>query len=77
MVNQKIFHSIKFLKRVKNLGNQFRLNIPYSMLVMKVIDQLYNNISTELIDELTAQQCAAMATKHPDYNVLASSDCYL
>jgi ribonucleotide reductase alpha subunit len=63
----------KILKRVKNLGTQFKLSIPYSLLVMKVIDQLYNNISTELIDELTAQQCASMSTKHPDYSMLASA----
>ena len=35
---------------------------------MKVIDQLYDNIKTSLIDELTAEQCASMASIHPDYN---------
>ena len=33
----------KILQRVKKLGNQFNLNIPYSTLVMKVIDQLYHH----------------------------------
>ena len=63
----------KILKRVKNLGIQFKLSIPYAPLVMKVIDQLYNNISTALIDELAAQQCASMNTKHPDYGTLAGA----
>ena len=63
----------KILQRVKKLGNQFNLNIPYSTLVMKVIDQLYNNITTEQIDVLTAEQCAAMSTIHVDYSTLASS----
>ena len=63
----------KILKRVKNLGTEFKLKIPYSVVVMKVIDQLYNNISTTLIDELTAQQCASMSTHHPDYISLASA----
>lgn len=63
----------KILQRVKKLGNQFNLNIPYSNLVMKVIDQLYNNITTEQIDVLTAEQCAAMSTIHIDYSNLASS----
>ena len=39
---------------------------------MKVIDQLYNNISTTKIDELSAEQCASMATIHPDYSTLAT-----
>ena len=63
----------KILKRVKNLGIEFNLHIPYSQIVLKVIDQLYNNISTSLIDELTAEQCTAMSTKHPDYSILASA----
>jgi len=63
----------KILQRVKKLGNQFNLNIPYSTLVMKVIDQLYDNITTEQIDVLTAEQCAAMSTIHIDYSNLASS----
>jgi ribonucleotide reductase alpha subunit len=54
---------------------------------MKVIDQLYDNIQTTKIDELTAEQCASMSSVHPDYTKLASaivvsnlhkntSDCY-
>ena len=39
---------------------------------MKVVDQLYNNMPTYVIDELTAEQCAALTTKHPDYGTLAS-----
>ena len=38
---------------------------------MKVIDQLYSGISTTKIDELSAEQCASMASTHPDYNILA------
>ena len=63
----------KILQRVKKLGSQFSLSIPYSKLVMKVIDQLYNNITTEQIDILTAEQCAAMSTIHSDYNKLAGA----
>jgi ribonucleoside-diphosphate reductase alpha chain len=43
-----------------------------SGLVIKIVDQLKDNITTTEIDELTAQQCAAMATTHPDYGELAS-----
>jgi ribonucleoside-diphosphate reductase alpha chain len=64
----------KILNRVKKLGSTAvpPLNINYSQLVMKVIDQLYPNIPTHVIDELTAEQCASLCTKHTDYSVLAS-----
>lgn len=61
----------KILQRVKTLSKQYDLKINNSALVMKVIDQLYNNIETTKIDELTAEQCAAMSSIHPDYNRLA------
>ena len=48
----------KILQRVRKIGNQFSLQIPYSILVMKVIDQLYNGITTEQIDILTTEQCS-------------------
>ena len=61
----------KILQRVRKLGNEFSLHIPYSTLVMKVIDQLYDKISTQQIDILTAEQCAAMSTINIDYGTLA------
>ena len=64
----------KILKRVKKLGNNMEptLKLNYSKFVMDVIEQLYPDISTTKIDELTAEQCASMCTKHPDYGILAS-----
>lgn len=64
----------KILTRVKNLGNNIepKLNINYAPLVMKVIDQLYPNIPTKMIDELAAEQCASLSTRHIDYSTLAS-----
>jgi ribonucleotide reductase alpha subunit len=61
----------KILERVKKLGLEANIHINYSSLVMKVIDQLYDKIPTEKIDELTAEQCASMSTNHPDYGILA------
>lgn len=63
----------KILNRVKNLGNNMepKLKLNYSQFVMDVIEQLYSDISTTKIDELTAEQCASMCTKHPDYGSLA------
>ena len=61
----------KILKRIKSTGQEAGIAINYTALVMKVIDQLYDKISTTKIDELTAEQCASMSSVHPDYNVLA------
>jgi hypothetical protein len=61
----------KILNRVKKIGKEFNVNINYSQLVMKVIEQLYNGIPTKKIDELTAEQCAALCTQNPDYGTLA------
>jgi len=47
------------------------VNINYASLAMKVIEQMYNKISTTKIDELCAEQCASLASVHPDYNILA------
>ena len=64
----------KILNRVKKLGNELQptLSISYASLVMKVIEQLYSDIPTSIIDELTAEQCASLCTKHTDYSILAS-----
>ena len=61
----------KILTRLKTLGKENSININYSALCLKVIDQLYDKIETTKIDELTAQQCASMITVHYDYGNLA------
>ena len=63
----------KILTRLKNLGKESGITgVNYTTLVIKIIDQLYDNIPTTKIDELTAQQCAMMAVQHPDYGTLGS-----
>lgn len=52
--------------------NTKELDINYTELTMKVIDQIYDGISTKELDTLTAEQCASLTTTHPDYGVLAS-----
>ena len=61
----------KILKRIKKVGQEVNLKLNYTSLTMKVIDQLYDGISTKKIDELTAEQCAVMSTNNPDYGTLA------
>jgi ribonucleotide reductase alpha subunit len=65
----------KILVRLKTLGNldiDTPLNVHYTELSIKVIEQLYDGITTIQIDELLAQQCATQSTHHPDYQSLAS-----
>ena len=61
----------KILQRIKKTGTEAGIQINYTALAMKVIDQLYDNITTTQIDELTADQCASLSSTHPDYNILA------
>jgi ribonucleoside-diphosphate reductase alpha chain len=62
----------KILARIRNVGQQAGVAaVNYTALAIKVIDQLYDGIPTAKIDELTAEQCATMATQHPDYGTLA------
>ena len=62
----------KILKRIKTLGHEAGIQINFSALAMKVIDQLYDTIETKKIDELAAEQCASLSTQHYDYGTLAS-----
>ena len=61
----------KILQRIKNTGAEVNIHVNYTALTMKVIDQLYDGISTTQIDEVTADQCASLSSTHPDYNILA------
>jgi ribonucleoside-diphosphate reductase alpha subunit len=60
----------KIITRLKQLNPT--LNISYGSLVLKVMDQLYNNIETSKIDELICEICASMSSTHYDYYTLAS-----
>ena len=61
----------KILNRVKKLGEKAGVKVNFSQLCLKVIDQLYDEIPTKQIDELTAEQSASMVTTHPNYDTLA------
>lgn len=61
----------KILQRIKNTATEANIQLNFTSLTMKVIDQLYNNITTTQIDEVTSDQCASLASTHPDYNSLA------
>ena len=62
----------KILNRIRKLGNEANIQLNYQSLVIKVIEQLYDTITTTKIDELAAEQCAVLSTKHTDYSILAA-----
>ena len=49
-----------------------KIHIKCADLAIKIIEQMYSGISTDLIDELTAQQCASQNTTLTSYGHLAS-----
>ena len=61
----------KIVKRIRKLDKHGSLNVNYTTLAIKVIEQLTDNIKTAKIDELCGEQAATMATIHPDYGVIA------
>jgi len=62
----------KIMSRIRKIGQEVNIQLNYSALVIKVIDQLYDKIETKKIDELAAEQCASLSTQHSDYATLAS-----
>jgi len=62
----------KVTKRIKHLCTGLSDIIVPSIITQKVSSQIYNNVSTIELDELTAQICVSMETTHLDYGILAS-----
>jgi len=62
---QKILNSVMGLAKLHNIA------LPISDVCFKISNQLFNNIETMKIDELLAEQFAALSSEHPDYGKLA------
>lgn len=60
----------KIFKRIKYVYKGLKVNP--DMVAQKITDQIYPNVPTSELDELGAQICANLITKHPDYGILAS-----
>ena len=70
--NKEIISFDKILQRIKKTGKEADIKINYTSLVIKIIDQLFDGIPTDKIDEISAEQCATMSSIHYDYGTLAS-----
>lgn len=63
----------KISKRIRDLsGDLNKEYIDPIQIAIKVTQGLYEGISTEKLDDLAAEVCASLVTRHPDYALLAS-----
>lgn len=62
----------KIVARLRTLAEGARLDVNVVAVATKVVEQLHDGMLTSRLDELAAEQCAAQATQHPDYGVMAS-----
>ena len=58
--------------RIKNLTNELSNNCDSSKVAQQVFSSMYDNITTQEIDILSAEICVGMITSDPDYEVLAT-----
>ena len=57
-------------KRIRTLSKGLKVNP--DVISQKITDQIYPDVPTSHLDELGAQICAYLTTKHPDYGILSS-----
>ena len=62
----------KVIRRIKKLCFGLSEEINPILIAQKVCAQIYNNVSTIELDELSAQICISMETINLDYGILAS-----
>lgn len=74
--NLEILSFDKILKRIKNICNDKKLGkikgIDPDIVSQKVINRIYDKISSKELDELSAQIGTSMSIDHPGYGELAS-----
>ena len=67
--------SVKFDKitaRIQKLCYGFNPLVDPAAVAMRVIEGVYDGVTTSELDNLAAEQAASMTTKHPDYARLAA-----
>jgi ribonucleoside-diphosphate reductase alpha chain len=62
----------KITARVKKLCYGLHPSVDATQVTLKVIDGIYDGVTTTVLDNLTAEVAATMTVKHPDYAQLAS-----
>ena len=62
----------KIMNRIKSISLKHNISVPLAPVCLKVLDQLSDNISSERIDELLAEQLVALSSNDTDYGRLAA-----
>ena len=62
----------KITARIKKLCYNLDPNIEPILIAQRVIEGLYDGVSTVELDNLAAEICATKTVEHPDYATLAS-----
>ena len=62
----------KITARVKKLCYELDPIVDATQVTLKVIDGIFDGVTTSQLDNLTAEVAATMTVKHPDYAQLAS-----
>ena len=58
--------------RIKNLSNGLSVNCDSSKVAQQVFSSMYDQITAQEIDVLSAETCIGMITIDPDYEILAT-----
>jgi ribonucleoside-diphosphate reductase alpha chain len=61
----------KITKRIGQLGKGLNDRVDPSAIAQKVIEGIYDGITTRELDQLAAETAAYLSTKHPDYSKMA------
>lgn len=72
--NKELVSFDKILERLANHSNDLK-NIDTGMITKKVIEGIYEGITTENIDELTSYISTSLNTIHPEYTILGTRIC--
>jgi ribonucleoside-diphosphate reductase alpha chain len=61
----------KITERIHTLGSDLDDRVDPSAIAQKVIEGIYDGITTRELDQLAAETAAYLSTKHPDYSKMA------
>ena len=61
----------KITERIQQLGADLDERVDPSQIAQKVIEGIYDGITTRELDQLAAETAAYLSTKHPDYSKMA------
>ena len=62
----------KITERIQTLSHDLNSDhVDASQIAKKVIEGIYDGITTRELDQLAAETAAYLSTKHPDYSTLA------